>query len=149
LPGGSFFPQEATPFRRAPRIREMDEQGRARTDTDWIKEAVREELERGQWVTGGEIARRIRLWTPDSLRQVKKRIEELRDEGCPIVSLPGKPGPGYLWIGDPDRPEAQEAVRLYEADMKSRMGRMVKHLATIKRATEREVQTSLFGMGPI
>jgi hypothetical protein len=60
------------------------------------------------------------------------------------VSLPGKPGPGYLWIGDPDAAGAQEIVRLYQKDMESRMRRMVKHLARIRRVTERRVQEELF-----
>jgi len=115
------------------------------TNRDWVKVRVRLLLERGGWVTAKKLAELMCLEANDPLREIKKRIEELRDEGCPIVSLPGKPGPGYLWIGDPDAPHAQEAVRLYEADMKSRMGRMVKHLARIKRATERDVQMGLFG----
>jgi biotin operon repressor len=115
-----------------------------KAEGDWVKIRVRLLLERGGWITAKELAELMCLEARDPLREIKKRIEELRDEGAPIVSLPKKPGPGYLWVGDPDAAGAQEAVRLYEADMKSRMGRMVKHLARIKRVTERKVQEELF-----
>lgn len=124
-------------------VRSQKPKGKSQNE-DWVKIRIRLLLERGGWVTAKELAELMCLEARDPLREIKKRIEELRDEGAPIVSLPKKPGPGYLWIGDPDAPHAQEAVRLYEADMRSRMGRMVKHLATIKRVTVRVAQGCLF-----
>ena len=115
-------------------------------EADWLKAEVRAHLESAQcWLTAAELGELAGLVCSDPLREIKKKIEELREEGCPIVSLPGKPGPGYLWIGDPDAPGAQEIVRMYSEDMEGRMRRMVKHLARIKRVTERRVQEEMFG----
>ena len=44
-----------------------------------------------------------------TLRRVKRIIEELIEEGCPIISTPHHPNGGYCWEGGPG--EAMECYK--------------------------------------
>jgi len=62
-------------------------------ERDRLKEAIRDRIwvagQCRRFVTATELVRELRPDVRDPLRAVKKRIEELRNEGCAIVGLPG------------------------------------------------------------
>lgn len=121
-----------------------------------MKEAVRERIwvagQCQRFVTATEMVRELRIEARDPLREVKKRIEELRDEGRPIVGLPsGKTGqqgstlgPGYTWVHEAGSEWGREVIRRFKADMGSRIKQMRDHLMVLEQCSASEAQTELF-----
>ena len=92
------------------------------------------------WMTATEIALWVALGdTKDAERCIRKRIEELKDEGHPIAGLPGPPGPGYRYL-TPEVPEYHEARERTIADYKARLVKIVAHLRAFDRETAERLQ---------
>lgn len=122
------------------------------TGTDRMRNRIEQELraagEREMFVTGKQLVRILGVESADPLRQVKRRIEALKDEGCPIVGLPEFPGPGFTWVHDAESEWGRKVLKACEADMGSRISKMARHLAGLRRMSEQEARQQLaLGLG--
>jgi hypothetical protein len=112
-----------------------------------MKERVLEEISAAgvheRFITARELVRMLGVTAADPLRVVKRRIEELKDEGHPIVGLPEAPGPGFTYVHDPETPFGREVVERFNADMGSRFRKMARHVAVVKRLTDVEARRQL------
>jgi len=112
-----------------------------------------------RFVTATEMAREFHLESTDPIRFLKKKIEQLRNEECPIVGLPGGQGsrgqgikgssdglgPGYTWVHDPTSAWGRAVIARFDLDIGSRIREMIKHRAVLTGMTVSEAQTELFG----
>lgn len=132
---------------------------------DQLKERIRTAIWNAgicnRFVTATEMVREFHLESRDPVRFLKKRIEQLRNEECPIVGLPGGQGsrgqgfkessdglgPGYTWVHDPGSEWGRAVIARFDLDIGSRIREMVKHRAVLTRMTVTEAQMQLFGAG--
>jgi hypothetical protein len=121
---------------------------------DQLKERIRDAIwnagMRNQFVSANEMVREFGVRLQDPIRAVKKRIEDLRNEECPIVGLPGGNGggdgfgPGYTWIHDPGSEWGRAVIARFDLDIGSRIREMVRHRAILTKMTITEAQMQLF-----
>lgn len=94
-------------------------------------------------MTARELVAVFPVIADDPLREIKGKIEELKDLGYPIAGLPGGVGRGYRWIDNPKDPEQARVVAAVVADLKGRIRAIARHLGKYELATATRLQLAL------